>query len=151
MNNAEKIFRKLDKINFGVVERKVKINYDWSRSKIKKTRKEALRYVALCAVKTDDSVKYTPSETVDKFWHEMILHTWQYRHSVTKALGKFVDHAPNANNKQKAYNDEVSFWATIRDYENVWGEPPLDVWEIKKRKGVNQDGYDRTSKTKICR
>lgn len=82
---------------------------------------EVLRFLELVA---HADGRLTPSEVVDRAWHEFILCTRTYSAYCQKRFGRYIHHEPGG---PKAANRR-QFNQTLRLYQSRFGPPPARWW-----------------------
>ncbi len=125
---AMQVYRELNELDLSLVDFKMK-KIDLKGNSIKKVKREALKFLALCAVNKEP---LTPGILPDEYWHQMILDTPRYAQTV-KIFGRFIHHIQNDGSKKSRKNDLRCFWRTIQLYEDTFGEPNLKIWGIEKQ------------------
>lgn len=82
---------------------------------------EVLRFLGLVVMAGE---RLTPSETVDRGWHEFILCTRTYGDFCQRYLGRMVHHEPGGDegDNRRQYKE------TLRLYRTYFGAPPLRFW-----------------------
>ncbi len=89
---------------------------------------ELLRFLHLCAF---DPRPLTPSELVDRCWHELILFTKLYQETCRVAFGRFVHHNPSADPFGGS-----ALRRTLSLYRHYYGEPSSDLWGITRHEAL---------------
>lgn len=128
MNRAEKIFEKLDSLDFSIVKYKL-TKAGYKKKTIPRMIKEYFRYISICA---SSKKRMAPSFLVDEVWHPSILNTKQY-FQISKIAGRYLHHVPNDGSKAARKIDQEAFWNTVQEYHDNFGEPDLEVWGLKRR------------------
>jgi hypothetical protein len=82
-------------------------------------KQEAMRFLGIAAT---GQGAYAPSQKVDEYWHEMVLHTPLYGR-VTEQAGGFVHHNPSDRPEVESYK------RTLETYRAVFGEPSGKYWK----------------------
>jgi hypothetical protein len=82
-------------------------------------KEEALRFLAIAA---NGRGNYAPSQKVDEYWHEMVLHTPLYARLATRA-GAFIHHRPSDRPEQESYA------RTLEAYSAAFGRPSPRYWK----------------------
>lgn len=85
---------------------------------------EVLRFLALTDNPGDNSQVLTPSERVDRVWHEFILFTRLYASYCDSVYGRFIHHTPDDNISGNARQFEVC----LERYHARFGEPDSRFW-----------------------
>lgn len=138
-NNPKKVFEELKKINFLIVDQKVK-QLDLTGVEFKKVKEEALKFFALCIC---NNKRYSPSKLVDLYWHEMVLNTKQYA-EICKKFGKFIHHQPTDDGQNSKMINSEAFNATIKDYKKYFRKLPIkEVWGVNKHSFENNFGLSK--------
>jgi hypothetical protein len=91
-----------------VIERMVKI-HKWPRSHAIEAAAQYRRFLFLNK-KYGNTYPLPPSRDIDEFWHNHILHTYQYQKDSQKIFNEFFHHYPSElknNESQKHTFDEV--------------------------------------------
>lgn len=99
---------------------KLRVACDVERGQAEPLLVEVLRFVNLAAHAAEElGWSLTPSETVDRGWHEIILCTREYAALCHDTFGRFVHHDPGGSDEL----NRSRFRETIRLY-NLWFGPP---------------------------
>lgn len=129
MLTHNEIVEGLYKMDWSVVDFKMQ-SVDLNGNSVEDVKKECFRFLALYALNTGH---ICPSQTVDKYWHMMIIDTQNYEAAGKNVFGRFLHHVPNGNLPGDAALNEKNFWHTIDEYEAIWGPPNFDVWGIEAK------------------
>jgi len=84
-----------DKGNAFFIKRVQKANPEWSTVKINLLIEEYKQFMYLAGTSDEDC---TPSQDVDKVWHEHILFTKDYYDYCNNIIGKIIHHKPEREN-----------------------------------------------------
>ena len=82
---------------------------------------EVLRFLGLVA---SAEGRLTPSETVDRGWHELILCTRTYGEFCRHHFGRMMHHEPGGDEG----DNRRQFKETLRLYRAYFGAPPARFW-----------------------
>jgi len=82
---------------------------------------EVLRFLGLVVVAGE---RLTPSETVDRGWHELILCTRTYGDFCQRRFGRMVHHEPGGDEGE----NRRQFKETLQLYRAHFGAPPARFW-----------------------
>lgn len=91
-----------DKGNAFFIERIQKANPEWSTVKINNLIEEYKQFMYLAGTSDEDC---TPSQDVDKVWHEHILFTRDYYDYCNRIIGKIIHHKPERGGDPKKYDE----------------------------------------------
>jgi hypothetical protein len=82
--------------------------------------------------------KLSPSNEIDKFWHQHILNTNHYYNFCTENFGKFIHHDPEDANDQIKRIERLN--ETTKNYKDLYkSNPPVNVWNGCKDGDEEQD------------
>lgn len=109
---------------YGFSTRLAKENY-WTQGFVQKAILEYKKFMYLAA--TEQSM-VSPSETVDRVWHQHLVFTKSYA-DFCELLGKPIQHIPSTHNRQDAVRFKQAKERTQKLYEATFGKAPADVWE----------------------
>lgn len=82
-------------------------------------------YLAACA-----EAMVSPSEIVDKVWHQHLIYTESYS-AFCVVLGKEIKHVPSSHDPQKATKFAEAMVLTQQLYKKHFGELPVQFWKQK--------------------
>lgn len=97
--------------------------YKWTREYAQNVSMEYIKFMEL----RSKNPKLSPSNDVDKFWHQHILNTVHYRNFCNIKFRKFIDHDPEDANDVFTRNERLN--NTIKTYNNTYSiVPPSKIW-----------------------
>ena len=109
-----------------IIVRQVKRKYSWTQQHTDSVAREYFKFLNL----RKNNAKLSPSDDVDRFWHQHILNTRHYREFCFRHLGKFLDHNPEDANDQVARSKRLR--KTMNMYRDVYKQaPPSSIWKPK--------------------
>tara|TARA_R110002073_G_scaffold163599_5_gene319753 strand:+ start:4520 stop:4930 length:411 start_codon:yes stop_codon:yes gene_type:complete len=91
---------------------------------VEAVRLEYLKFMSIVA--ENPGVSLGMSGVVDKYWHEHILYTQDYRNFCNRKVGYFVDHAPGSTPIGEEFLER--YRRTIRLLSNKFGEVNTRIW-----------------------
>lgn len=93
--------------------------HKWTKEYSKIVAGEYLKFLDLFSKNKNTS----PSNDVDRFWHQHILNTINYRNFCNNRYGRFIDHHPENGYDQKARSMRIS--NTVKNIE----KPSERIWK----------------------
>ena len=104
---------------------------NWSAKFTKQAIEEYKRFAYLAMVAGHG---VTPSETIDKVWHEHLLYTEQYwKEFCAKALGTPLHHRPSKGGLAEREKFDGWYKKTLESYQHWFGhQPPTNIWPQPK-------------------
>ncbi|MBX7481027.1 glycine-rich domain-containing protein [Qipengyuania qiaonensis] len=105
----------------------------WSHAFTARVLREYKRFCYL-AVATGHEV--TPSDAVDQAWHLHLTYSRDYwEHFCPEVLGAPLHHGPTAGGQAERTRYYDQYAATLKSYEQMFGEPPpADIWPTARRR-----------------
>lgn len=101
----------------------VEREHNWTHEHAIKVANEYLKFMKLRNL----NPKLSPSNEIDRFWHQHILNTKHYREFCIKNFNKFIDHDPEDANDQIARTKRVG--DTIVEYKKKYSDnAPSGIW-----------------------
>lgn len=97
----------------------------------------ATNYHRFMGLRSKDS-NLSPSDDIDKFWHQHILNTLSYTQYCTKNFGKYIHHNP-----EDAYDQNSRYQRlcnTVREYIKIYGDVNPQIWYPYKKTEHVYDG-----------
>ncbi|HWV69160.1 glycine-rich domain-containing protein, partial [Chitinophaga sp.] len=99
----------------------------WSEAFTRQAIQEYKRFIYLCCISPTGA---SPSEIVDKVWHQHLLYTQNYWEAFCdKTLGRKIHHFPSGGGKSE--KQQYAAWQedTLKLYRQCFGEdPPEAIW-----------------------
>lgn len=141
--NPKQVYEELQKMDFSPIDYKVK--KELKTEDIKAVKEEALRFYAMLASGKNGA----PSQTVDVYWHQMILNTRFYA-----MLGKkfrFVHHAPRVSDEKEVISEmNKTFEQTMKSYRECFGEPNAKIWGLTEKKDCSEGSENQCGSESRC-
>ncbi|MEZ5682190.1 MAG: hypothetical protein R3E14_12955 [Erythrobacter sp.] len=95
-------------------------------------------YKRFCYLAASTGHEVTPSDAVDQAWHLHLTYSRDYwEHFCPEVLGSPLHHGPTAGGttERNRYYDQYA--ATLKSYEEAFGEPPpADIWPDARRRFI---------------
>ncbi len=127
--------------------RKLGNKYGWDKDFTYEVIEEYKRFVYIAMI--SDFV-VSPSEIIDKIWHQHILFSRGYRKFCDEVIGKFFDHTPElvpSNIQTAIFN--AQYRDTIELYKKEFdADPPAHIWDLTKFDSKTAIESGHTSKKK---
>jgi hypothetical protein len=70
----------------------------------------------------------SPSEIVDKVWHQHLVFTQSYK-EFCNIIGKQIHHIPSTHNRAEFEKFNQAKERTVKFYNNIFGQQPKNIWE----------------------
>ena len=109
-------------------------------------------YVRFLVIVKEFGVKQTPSKVVDEVWHLHLQFTKDYwEHLCPNLLGHALHHVPTLRDKESSEKNMSQYQGTLKNYRELFGEPPADVWGksqgywVGEKKIEKSFGFDKQS------
>jgi hypothetical protein len=99
----------------------------WSEDFTRQAIQEYKRFIYLCCISPTGA---SPSEIVDKVWHQHLLYTQNYWEAFCeKTLGKKIHHYPSGGGRAEQQRHGAWQEDTLQLYRRCFGEdPPEAIW-----------------------
>ncbi len=91
------------------------------------TRHAILEYKKFMYLAAVSDIMVSPSETVDKVWHQHLIFTKSYN-ELCKILGKQIQHIPSTHNKEDFQKFKLAGIYTSELFERYFGKQPENIW-----------------------
>jgi uncharacterized protein (TIGR04222 family) len=126
-------------------------NYGWEYPYAQQAIREYCRFIFLSQV---SNTPVTPSEPIDKVWHEHLLHTKEYWEDFCPhVLEKSLHHTPSLANPKAKLEEKARFAAqyekTLELYRHYFWDPPPQIWPEKKNVWQEKKKSDYLSNTPL--
>ncbi|CDH43655.1 glycine-rich domain-containing protein [Candidatus Contendibacter odensensis] len=83
----------IENFDYSPIRRDLAKDLGWSEKRIAQVESKAKAFFK-CILVSNDGLRLSPDEEIDKFWHLFILRTQLYREFCEQVFGKFIDHQP---------------------------------------------------------
>lgn len=95
-----------------------------------------LEYKRFCYLARTAGHQVTPSDAVDQAWHLHLTYSRDYWETFCpQVLGADLHHGPTAGGKLERTRYYDQYAATLKAYEQAFGEaPPADIWPDARRR-----------------
>nr|WP_314498021.1 hypothetical protein [uncultured Chryseobacterium sp.] len=109
------------------------------------TRQAILEYKKFMYLAAVSDIMVSPSETVDRVWHQHLTFTKSY-HELCRILRKQIQHIPSTHDKKDFTKFKLAKTHTAELYELHFGKQPVSIW---KYAGPFESLHLRKSKFKL--
>ncbi len=122
----------MQRVELFQIENQCEKEYKWSLNYAQRVGKEYARFLSLRA----QNSQLSPSDDVDRMWHQHILNTQHYADYCNKIAGKFVHHDPTQANDQNLR--KVRLANTILSYHQKYGKDSEDaeIWNTSRKEST---------------